>query len=313
MSKSLMIFSFVIILSSSVYADQSGVREVRSWVDGQWAVVDVKTVTGTVVVLSDVVGREIDFEERSRFAVFEGETLYNRKQKLSVLKTPVTGFQSAVFLKLVDDTYGVKISYKNQLGFQNRLLRIKDAEELNHMRDYLVNFEGANGKSVGYPMDTEEEVSFEVVQPRFQPRSRLMMQLELENGEKVKGEVLPMMEDDQMMIETNSGFRRIMVGQINSLRLSEYSMGGVVKRAVRTGTEWTLLGAALASVAGMWEPGRSVWDEVKVVAPIMGGVGFLGTLVFDLGKVPDREFHLGSLDRTKKRLEISPTQIRLRF
>lgn len=304
---------FAIILYSSAYADQAGVREVRSWVDGQWAVVDVKTVTGTVVVLSDVVGPEIDFEERNQFAVFEGETLYNRKQEVSVLKTPVTGFQSAVFLKLADGTYGVKIAYKNQLGVQHRMLPIKNADALHHMRDYLVNFAGANGTTVGYPIETEEPISFEVVQPRFQPRSRLMMHLLLLSGEKVKGEALPMMEDDKMMIETKNGFRRIRAGEINSIRLSEHSMGGVVKRAVRTGTEWTLLGAALASVSGLWDPRRSVWDEVRIVAPIMGGVGFLGTLVFDLGKVPDREFHLGSLDRTKKRLEISPTQIRLRF
>jgi hypothetical protein len=141
MARLITFLSFAIYLSSSIYADQGGVREVRSWADGQWAVVDVKTVTGTVVIVSSVIGREIDFEERNRFAVFEGETVYNHRQKLSVLKTPVSGFQSAVFLKLSDDQYGVQVTFRNELGIQHRLLRIKKHDELVRMRNYLVSTE----------------------------------------------------------------------------------------------------------------------------------------------------------------------------
>ena len=307
-------FIFTIILFSNVFADSNEIREVRSWEGGTWAVVDVETVRGTVVVLSSVVGREIDFDERSRFAIFEGETVYNHKKYLSVLQTPVVGFQSAVFLKLSDGGYGVQVTYRNEMGIQNRLLRMRDYNDLVRMYDYLEDFAGVSDVTSGYPMETDETVSFEVVRPRFQPVVRLMSYLGLDSGEKMKGELLPVMEQGYMMMETKDGFRRVLAREVNYIRLSEYSAGGVVKRALRMGVEWTAFGTAMALVAGWWEPGRSAWEEVKVVAPVVGGMGFLGTLVFDLGKVADREFHLGSLDNKRSRqLEISPTRIQLRF
>ena len=77
------------------YADELSdeeVRVVRTIVgrdsDG-WAVVDIRTVSGDLVILSPVVGREIDLDEGLHFSMFQGPSEFNRRAPIPVLATAV--------------------------------------------------------------------------------------------------------------------------------------------------------------------------------------------------------------------------------
>jgi hypothetical protein len=309
------IFIFAITLSINAFADSGGERKVRAWGEGQWAVVDIKTVTGTVMILSPVIGREIDFEERNHFAVFGGETKYNRNQNISVLKTPVSGFQSAVFLKLSESVYGVQVTYRDEVGQHHRLLPIKDNGELMNMRRYFETFAGVSETDDAYPQETDESVSFETVQPQFQSRERLSGQLVLVGGEKVRGELLPIIEARQMLIDTENGFRRIDVDAIQQVGIGGRGGKGIFQKTLQSSIYWGLMGGFTGLMSGTFYEGASAKEQMlygAIVGATVGGV--FGLLDGLLSIQPSKTFHLGSLDRSSKRsLEISPTQIRLRF
>lgn len=308
-------FCFVIISFINAFADSGGERKVRAWGEGQWAVVDIKAVTGTVMILSPVIGREIDFEERNHFAVFEGVTQYNRNQKISTLKTPVSGFQSAVFLKLPEGHYGIQVTYRDEVGQHHRLLPIKDEDELMNMRRYFETFSGVSESDDVYPQETDEAISFETVQPQFQSRERLNVQLVLMGGEKVRGELLPIIEARQMLIDTETGFRRVDVDAIQQVGIGGRGASGIFHKTLQSSMYWGLMGGFTGLMSGTFYEGTSAKEQMlygAIVGATVGGV--FGLLDGLLSIQPSRTFRLGSLDRLSKRsLEISPTQIRLRF
>lgn len=311
----LVLFAFAFFIFGNVFADQGRVREVRSWIEGRWAVVDVETISGSVVILSPLVGREIDFEERNRFAVFEGENTYNQKARLFVFKTPIAGFQSAVFLKMSDDTYGVRITYRNEMGLQYRFLPIKNRNDLIRMRDYLSSFGEDASDLSDYPMETDEVVTFETVRPAFQPRQRLMGKLVLDDGEELKGELLPVVEAGHMMVDTRDGFRRVDIAAIQQVGIGGRGTSGILSKTVRGAIYWGFTGGMTGLMSGFFYEGLSAREQMLyglVIGSTVGGaVGFLDGL-FSIQ--PGKTFHLGSMDKQNRpRLEISPMQIRLRF
>ena len=309
-------FCFVICSYSSAIADSERRREVRSWDEGQWAVVDIEKVTGTVVVLSPVVGQEIDFEERNRFGIFSGETVYNNKQKMSVLKTPVTGFQSAVFLKFSNEKYGVRVTFRNEMGVQHRLLHIADHDEMVRLRDYVEHAAGGEKEVTAYPLVTDEQVLFETVRPRFRPQHRVRGQLVLADGEKVKGELLPVMEEGMMLVDTKKGFRRVDVLDVQQVGIGGRGATGVVSKTVQGGVYYGVMGGVSGLMAGLFYEGVSAKEQMMFGAILGASVGgFFGFLDGLFSLKASKTFHLGSLDRKRgqRQLEVSPLGVKLRF
>lgn len=317
MTRWLAFFIFAICLQGNAFADQKNVREVRPWIEGRWAVVDVKTDTGQVVVVSASVGQEIDQVERNQFAIFEGETTFNRDMKIPVLKTPIVGFQKAVFLKLGEDGYGLLVMFRNEMGIQTRLLPIQDRGTLIEIRNFFENFEETSDRADMYPMETEERIAFETIRPRFQAGSRLMGQLVLADGERVKGELLPVVEAGQLMVDTEKGFRRVDIEAIKQVGIDGRGASGIVQKTMRGALYWGLTGCMTGLMSGFFYEGISAREEMLfglVVGSTVGGaVGLLDGL---LSIRPGKTFHLGSMDRkqhSKYQLEVSPTMLKLRF
>jgi len=317
MTRLLAFFVFAICLQGNAFADQKGVREVRPWIEGRWAVVDVKADTGQVVVVSGAVGQEIDQIERNQFAVFEGETTFNRDMKIPVLKTPIVGFQKAVFLKFDEDRYGLLVTFRNEMGLQDRLLPIKNRDVLIEMRDYFENVAEESDQTYTYPMETETQIAFETVQPRFRAGSRLMGQLVLSNGEKVKGELLPVTEAGQMMVETKQGFRRVDISAIQQVGIGGRGAAGILEKTLRGSLYWGFTGGMTGLMSGFFYEGVSAREQMiygLVIGSTVGGM--IGLLDGVLSIQPGKTFHLGSMDRnqhSKYQLEVSPTMLKLRF
>ena len=254
----------------------------RTWAEDHWAVVTVREVTGTVVVVSPAVGREIDFDEGNQLSVFQGVTEYTKHHNMPTLTQPIAGFQSAVFLKLADDQYGICVTFRDEAGTRCRLLHIRDVEELNRIRDYI--HQVADVQAIpDYPLVTDEKVTYEIISPVYRPYERLQVKMALADGEQITGELLPMMEDGQMLINTSLGFRRIKMDAIDQIRIAPRGGKRIVTETIRSGLNYGILGGLTGLLAGWSFEGLSAKDEM-LLGTIVGGtigasVGFLDGLL----------------------------------
>jgi hypothetical protein len=81
---------------------------------------------GEVVIINETVGKEIDREERDKFELFH----------------EVRGFQSAVWLRLPDNDYILKVTYLDDQTGEPTTRRIRQSEKpLNDIRDQIDRFE----------------------------------------------------------------------------------------------------------------------------------------------------------------------------
>jgi hypothetical protein len=81
---------------------------------------------GKVVIISESVGKEIDREEREKFGLFQD----------------VKGFQSAMWLRLPDNGYILKVTYLDDQTGELTTQRIRQSEKpLNDIRDQIGRFE----------------------------------------------------------------------------------------------------------------------------------------------------------------------------
>ncbi len=257
-------------------------QALRVWAEDRWAVVTVGEVTGTVVIVSPAVGREIDFDEGNQLGVFQGVTEYTKHHNMPTLTQPIAGFQSAVFLKLADDQYGICVAFRDEVGTRYRLLHIRDAEELSRIRDYIHRMAVVHD-APNYPLVTDEKVTYEVISPVYRAHERLQVKMALANGEEIKGELLPMMEYGQMLINTPLGFRRIKIDAIDQIRIASRGGKRVVTRTVRNGLKYGILGGLTGLLAGWSFEGLSAKDDM-IFGALLGGtvgasVGFLDGLL----------------------------------
>ena len=80
---------------------------------------------GEIIIISEQVGNEIDREERDKYKLFQD----------------IKGFQSAVFIKLPDKRYLLKIVYKEEQTSDLKVDRIQQSEEsINNIRYNIDHF-----------------------------------------------------------------------------------------------------------------------------------------------------------------------------
>ena len=88
---------------------------------------------GEIIIISERVGKEIDPEERDKFKLFQG----------------IKGFQSAVYIKLPDGRYFLKITYLDEKIGEIKISRIQQSELSIKIRgDYIDRFEEIQARKV---------------------------------------------------------------------------------------------------------------------------------------------------------------------
>ena len=300
----------ILVLVVSVGAAEKP-QMLRAWAKDRWAVVTVREVTGTVVVVSPAIGREIDFDEGNRLGVFQGITEYTKRSNVPTLTHPVTGFQSAVFLKLADDQYGICVTFRDEAGTRCRLLHIRDVEELHRIRDYIHRMDDVQA-APDYPLVTDEKATCDVISPVYRAHERLQVKMALTDGEEIKGELLPMVEDGQMLIDTPLGFRRIKVGAIDQIRIAPRGGKRIVTGTIRSGMKYGILGGITGLLAGLSFEGLSAKDEM-IHGALWGGtvgasIGFLDGLL-SIERAQTFRFGRGDADGEPK-IRLLPQQLK---
>ena len=282
----------------------------RAWAEDRWAVVTVGEVTGTVVVVSPAIGREIDFDEGNQLSVFQGVTEYTKHHNMPTLTHPIAGFQSAVFLKLADDQYGICVTFRDEAGTRCRLLHIRDIEELHRIRDYI-HWTTDVQAAPDYPLVTDEQVTYEVIAPVYRAHERLQVKMALADGEQIKGELLPMMEDGHMLINTSLGFRRIKMGAIDRIRIAPRGGKRIVTRTIRNGLKYSIVGGLTGLLAG-WSFERLSAKDEMLFGTLLGGsvgasVGFLDGLI-SIERARTFRFEHGDAHK-KPKIRLLPQQL----
>ena len=280
-------------------------RTILPWEDGRWTVADIRQVSGRVIVLSPEVGREIDQDEASRLAMFQGVTAYHRTAGIRAIQTPVSGFLSAVFILKSDGKSAIWIRYRSGNQVRHRAWPVKDGDELRRIREYIAHFsedKRGEGGSVGlsqalldtaYPQYTDEKVTFEVITSRFRLSERKPGWMTTRDGSRVQGSLLPVLDSGQIPVETDEGLRRIALEDVARLAVSGRGASGVLRRSVWLGVATASAGVLMGTVAGLWDTDASIWDYVRLTVPVMGAVGVVRGFVEGLRFAGNREFVMG--------------------
>ncbi len=287
------------------------VRKIVGRGDDGWAIVDIRKVTGTLVLVSPMVGREINLEESNRFAMFHGRNAFNQKIDLRLFNMAVPGFQSAMFLKRSDGKPGVKIRYRSGPRLEDRMVPMRDDNDLRLLREYIEHFEEIQkgkykigkisriAEDADYPKYTDEEISFETRALRFWVGRRVPGQLVLKNGNVIRGELVPIYENGQILIETDLDTRRVAVEEIDRLRTLGDRGTGAMRTAVMSGLGGASSGALMGALAA-WQAGGSVKETALYLAAIFGAASFIvGLMRGSESARGSKEFVLGPLSPAK--------------
>jgi hypothetical protein len=98
---------------------------------------------GEIIIISERVGKEIDQQEREKFKLFEG----------------INGFQSAVYIKLPDGRYFLKITYLDDETGELKISRIPQSEaSIKNRGDYIDRFEEIEAKKNDEIRTSQESV-----------------------------------------------------------------------------------------------------------------------------------------------------------
>jgi len=266
------------------------IRMIAPQGDEGWAIVDVRTIEGKTVVVSPVVGSEISFEEKNRFGIFNGPNEFNRRIDIPILKIGVTGFQSAMFMKHENGRISLKVDYSSFGKKESRMIRIRDEDDLRKIREYLEHFsEIQKGEytisktseeleEAEFPKFTDDKISFEERRMRFPIRFRTRGKIYLNDGEEVEGELLPVYEDEQLLIETDLDTRRVSVAQIERLRFLGERGSAAMERALLSGLGGVATGALTGALAA-WQADADVKRVALWAGIIFGGIGFVTGLL----------------------------------
>lgn len=255
-----------------------------------WAIVDMRSVEGTQIVLSPLIGEEMDLEESNRYALFQGGTTYTSKVDLSVLRIGVSGFQSAEFMKQENGNLAIKVKYRSGPRIQTRLVRLKDDNELRRLREYIENFEGviqgeytlgdssAIAAGSEYPKYTDKSISFEERRPRFPVQFRMPGEVKLKDGKKLKGEFVPVYEDGRILIETDLSIQKVAIDNIDQVKFYGERGSNALGSAIVQGVAGAAMGALTGAFAA-WQANADVQETAVWAAAIFGIFGFVTGLV----------------------------------
>lgn len=268
-------------------------RSVIEREEGGWEVVDTRTVTGKVVVLSPAVGPEIDLEESIRFSVFHGPSLFNERSRARFLASSVPGYQEAMFMTRGEDRYAVRFAFSSAGETRYRMLRVK-LEDLKKAREYIEHFDEIRSgtykiqkksvipKDAEYPKVIAEDISFETKVPRFTLVRRLDGGLTLRDGRELDGEILPALEDRHILIEKGIDTQRIPIELIESIRTTGNKGSSAMRMAVQNGIGGAMTGALLGALAA-WQSDGDVGNFVIFGSTIFGAVGFMTGFISGVG------------------------------
>ena len=278
-----------------------------------WAIVDVREVEGTLVVISPAVGREIDMEERNRFDLFHGPNVANQRINLPMLRMGIPGFQSAVFMKRKNGKPAVRITFRSGRELRSRTIPLRGEDALRRIREYIEHFdeiwkgEYTLGKKssieadADYPQVTEEELSFEDRIPRFSVRRRMPAQVVLKGGDRLRGDLMSIYEDDTLLMESDLDTRRIPVAEIDRLQFMGAKGSAAMEQAILSGVGGAATGALVGALSA-WQVGGDVKGTAILAATIFGVAGFITGLMRGAGSTRgSREFVLGPVKPGKEK------------
>ncbi|MDE2886826.1 MAG: hypothetical protein OXR72_01345 [Gemmatimonadota bacterium] len=286
-------------------------RTIEGLEDAGWAIVDVRQIEGNLVVLSPLVGPEIDLEESNRYSLFQGRSVYNERVPLRLLDMAIPGIQTATFLKSGDRVM-VRIRYRSGPKIANRTVPVGDEDALRRLREYVehfdevrkgeykIGFESKLPEDAEYPKYTDRKISFEERRPRAGITRRLRGGVVLKDGERIEGQLLPEYDDGTILVQSGLDARRVPVNEIDRVLFLRGRRSTKLGTAVRMGVGGAVSGALVGAFAG-WQSNSPVRDTAILFGAISGAIGFFTGLFRSGGGPGKREFVLGPVDDGRDR------------
>ena len=286
-------------------------RTIEALEDAGWAIVDVRQIEGNLVVLSPLVGPEIDLEESNRYSLFKGRSVYNERVPLRLLDMAVPGIQTASFLKSGERVM-VRIRYRSGPKIANRTVPVGDEDALRRLREYVehfdevrkgeykIGFESRLPEDAEYPRYTDRKISFEERRPRAGITRRLRGGVVLKDGERIEGQLLPEYDDGTILVQSGLDARRVPVNDIDRVLFLRGRRSTKLGTAVRMGVGGAVSGAVVGAFAG-WQSNSPVRDTAILFGAISGAIGFFTGLFRSSGGPGKREFVLGPVDDGRDR------------
>ena len=223
-------------------------RTIEALDDVGWSIVDVRQIEGDLVVLSPLVGPEIDLVESHRYSLFHGRSVYNERVPLRLLDIAIPGLQTATFLKLGERVM-VRIRYRSGSEIADRTMPVGDEDALRRLREYVehfdevrkgeykIGFESNLPEDAEYPKYTDREVSFVERRTRAGITRRLPGGVVLKNGERIQGQLLPEFDDGTILVQSGLDARRVPVENIDRVLFLRGNRSAKLGTAVRMVSE----------------------------------------------------------------------------
>ncbi len=286
-------------------------RTIEALEDEGWSIVDIRQIKGNLVVLSPLVGPEIDLEESNRYSLFHGRSVYNERVPLRILDVAVPGLQTATFLKLGERVM-VRIRYRSGSVIADRTMPVKDEDALRRLREYVehfdevrkgeykIEFESKLPEDAEYPKYTDREISFVERRTRAGITRRLPGGVVLKDGERIQGQLLPEFDDGTILVQSGLDARRVPVDDIERVLFHRGKRSTKLGTAIRMGVGGAVSGAILGTLAA-WQSDSPVKETAILFASISGGIGFLTGLFRSRGGPGKREFVLGPVKDKRDR------------
>ena len=276
-----------------------------------WEIVDVRQVSGTRIVLSPRVGPQIDLEESNRYALFQGITIYSQKIDLPILHLGVAGFQFAEFMKQDNGKLAIKIQYRSGPRIETQLVNVQSDNDLRRLREYVEHFDEivkgeytiADSSKIDetYPQYTEDTISFQERKTRFRVQTRFPGMITLKDGKKIKGEFVPLYEDDNILIETELSVQKVAIDKIQKVQFFGERGSVAMERAILQGIGGALTGALTGALAA-WQTNSDVKETTIWAAAIFGIFGFVSGLVTGARATQSgKTFTLGPVEDDKRK------------
>ena len=211
----------------------------------------------------------IDALERDKLRLFQGSISDSKMPQ--ILQTPISGFQSAVFLESDRGQFVIKI-IRSQEGVPRHVcLVVGDASDFGKIRSFL-SADGIVTEQLTYAgQDSFQDIRRELV---LNKRKRAV--LDLVDGGSLKGELLPDLEEGRLLLDTSQGLIRLAPSEIAKLCIPDSRTLPVIHEAFRSGFGGFLSGVLIGTAVGLWDTQSSILDHVKTISPLLGAVGFAG-------------------------------------
>lgn len=279
------------------------IRTIEALDDAGWSIVDVRQISGNLVILSPLVGPEIDLEESNRYSLFQGRSVYNERVPLRLFDVAIPGLQTASFLKL-EERLMVRIRYRSGSEIADRTMPVGDEDALRRLReyvehfdevrkgDYKIGFESGLPEDAEYPMYTDRKVSFTERRTRAGVTRRLPGGVVLTDGERIEGQLLPEFDDGTILVQSGLDARRVPVKDVDRILFHRGNRSRKLGTAVRMGVGGAVSGAIMGTFAA-WQTDSPVKETAILFGAISGGIAFLTGLFRSRGGPGKREFVLG--------------------